>query len=1005
MVGRALLLILAWAMSPSASATHASQAANPKAESDLLIQSWNPGSDVRERSVRSMLQSRDGYLWLATEHGLIRFDGVTFTNFALQGSPGISASLMSFYTLWEDPRGVIWAGTDGKGVIQYDHGHFRTLTTSSGLSGDTIQRIDGDAAGATWIFTSTGVSRYQDGKLSTMHPELERGPGVSSFRFDSSRTPDHVHMGLWRTGPDGVELFSFGHWRPFPLPQGKAETFYADVESIYEDALQRIWFSLRSEPGRYYCRANGKLISYEHIPLNSFISYQDREGYLWLTDHAGHAARWKDGIRYSLAPFASPYLLNVIERSDGSFWLGTQHVPLYLLRPRLIKTLPTLGVPEIGALLFQQRSGAVWAAGTGFQKLVGDQLQPLKLPESLSGLPFFNTLGEDPQGHLLFNIRDSFNLLELRGRRYVPYPDTSTLGAVHHVYLDRLGQQWFATDAGLWMLAAHGFRTHPKMILRAEVTCMLETAPGQLWVGTPSGPLLISGDHIEALPGTDHWSYGAVNAMDTDFSGSIWIGTKNAGLVLYRNQSFHAFGSADGLPMDTVATVQAGDPAAIWLKTDVGLLRIGRQSLERRLHDADSDLQIRRFDDTDGLPSTAMFPYGNEGSLRLADGTLWFSTNAGIASVDPAKVPLSETVPHTLLAEHVIDQGRLESSDPIVMEPGQDDLEMHYTGLGSEAPAALKFRYRLYGVDDDWVRAGTRRSAYYSHLAPGSYRFQVQAANGNGQVWDVPGATTVVRVLAPWYKQRWLHVLAVLVLVALLLVALWRREQRIKESARQRQAFTRSLISSQESERKRIAHDLHDSLGQHLALILAYLRPRRSDPAKVQELLTQIEEQAHAAIDEVQAISNNLRPHQLDRLGLTNAVHSLVQHLEDASMLEITSEIADIDGAFPKDLQINFYRIVQESLGNVLRHSQATRVAVRIDAEPLRVLLSISDNGKGFSPSPPHGRRGMGLSGISERAEVLGGHARIESKEGAGTQVVVEIPLTAMIDAPQMGRE
>jgi signal transduction histidine kinase len=279
----------------------------------------------------------------------------------------------------------------------------------------------------------------------------------------------------------------------------------------------------------------------------------------------------------------------------------------------------------------------------------------------------------------------------------------------------------------------------------------------------------------------------------------------------------------------------------------------------------------------------------------------------------------------------------------------------------------------------------------------------VQAADQDEDSWSSPVASIALSVLTPFYRTWWMKMSAALVLLAAAASALGLRRRRIMEAQRLRQAFTHRLIASQESERKRIAHELHDGLGQHLALIrtLALLpaqirtsqpHQRPAEEADADSLI-RIADQAAIAIHEVEAISYGLRPYQLDRLGLTKAVRSLIRQLEEGNALLVRSSVDDIDGFFPRELEISFYRIVQEGIGNILKHSEASEAEICVSSDGTHLRLSMADNGRGFSPAQRESGSGagLGLIGIAERAEVLGGRAVIESSERAGTRIIVEV--------------
>jgi signal transduction histidine kinase len=385
---------------------------------------------------------------------------------------------------------------------------------------------------------------------------------------------------------------------------------------------------------------------------------------------------------------------------------------------------------------------------------------------------------------------------------------------------------------------------------------------------------------------------------------------------------------------------------------------------------------------------------------KAADGKLWFPTIKGVAVLDPSPV---NTLPAPVVIQGVtVDRAAQPATHRVEIKPGQQNLEIYYAGLAFSRPEQVKFKYQLLNFDRDWIDAGTRRTAYYPQLPAGSYTFKVVADNGDG-VWNMEGQTLSVIVLPPFY-QTWWFVTLVSLTVAGMMALIWRlRVSQLQRAHAAQQAFSRQLIASQENERKRIAAELHDSLGQRLVIIknLALILLNGSATDGAREQIDEISSEASQAIGEVKEISYNLRPHQLDRLGLTKALEALVKKAASASPIVFTSEIDDIDDVFPKPAEINFYRVAQESVSNVVKHSAATEASVVVRREDGRIALTVRDNGKGFVPEttqPDPAAAGFGLVGISERVTLLGGHATIQSAPGRGTTIGISIDLRHMPD-------
>jgi signal transduction histidine kinase len=349
-----------------------------------------------------------------------------------------------------------------------------------------------------------------------------------------------------------------------------------------------------------------------------------------------------------------------------------------------------------------------------------------------------------------------------------------------------------------------------------------------------------------------------------------------------------------------------------------------------------------------------------------------------------------------LFRSFLVERRPVALGETVEVAPGQGDVEIHYTGLSFIKSEHVKFKYQLVGLDRDWVDAGTRRAVYYSHLPPGDYTFRVIAANADG-VWNTEGARVRIRVLPPFYRTWWFVTAAALFVAAAAFLLYRRRVSQLKRARAAQEEFSRRLIESQEQERKRIAAELHDGLGQDLLIIKnrAVLGRMQvgADGGAAGEQLDEISESASQAIDEVREIAYNLRPHHLDRLGLTKTLVAMVDKASAASDTRFACRVADLDGALPKSSEINFYRVVQECINNILRHSRASEAWVEIDRDERALEVRIGDNGRGFAPEAAAASRGFGLTGIGERVRMLGGSFAIHTAPGGGTRVAIKLPL------------
>jgi len=387
-----------------------------------------------------------------------------------------------------------------------------------------------------------------------------------------------------------------------------------------------------------------------------------------------------------------------------------------------------------------------------------------------------------------------------------------------------------------------------------------------------------------------------------------------------------------------------------------------------------------------------------------------------VAVIDPDRVPINTQPPAVLVESVVVDTKPVtigsggSGGSGLRLEPGQVNVEINYTGLSFISPELVKFKYRLGGLDDDWVDAGTRRTAYYAHLPPGTYSFRVIAANRDG-FWNEVGATFQIVVVPPFWRTGW-FVAAALLALSLIGYALYqRRISQLKQAHQAQERFSQQLIDSQEGERKRIAAELHDSLGQSLLLIknrVALSLKFWDDPAKARNQIEQIADTVSGSLKEVRQIAYDLRPYQLDQIGLTQALEELVERVSGSCPIKFTVSIATVDDLYSADAAINVYRIMQEALNNIVKHSGASQASVIVARDEREVSMEIQDNGQGFTTEAAEGngaRRGFGLTGLDERARMLGAKLAVNSTPGQGTTVRLWMGAQASLPASRNREE
>jgi signal transduction histidine kinase len=338
----------------------------------------------------------------------------------------------------------------------------------------------------------------------------------------------------------------------------------------------------------------------------------------------------------------------------------------------------------------------------------------------------------------------------------------------------------------------------------------------------------------------------------------------------------------------------------------------------------------------------------------------------------------------------------LPLDDVVTLDYDQSFMEISYTAISFTNPKKIEFKYRMLGFDDSWIEVGNRRSAIYTKIPPGEYTFQVSASNSDG-IWNEKGASVKVSVIPPFWQTIWFLSILLLCFLAIGPTIYYFRIRHLKTENERQKKFAEQLIESQENERRRIASELHDGLGQQILVIKNRVELAKLNITNNLEMIDQLSEIQHSAdrsIEDVRNISHNLRPVLLEKFGLTDAVLNFCDQLEKSTNLEWSYHVDDIDDVFPKNKEINFYRILQEGANNILKHAESKHPSIIVKRANNRINVTIYDDGKGYEAFlVSKTGTGLGLIGIKERVETLGGQLAVVSKKGEGTTIKIQIPI------------
>jgi ligand-binding sensor domain-containing protein/signal transduction histidine kinase len=937
-------------------------------------QVWTSENGLPQNSVHHILQTRDGYLWIATEGGVARFNGIQFTVFNQENDPAFTSN--DTCCLAEDRSGVLWIGTSD-GLLRYAEGTFRRYATNDGLPSPVVLSLVSTSDGLLLVLTSGGLARYDGRKFTSLTlsaSALGSGPG------------DQV----WLATATG--LFSYNHQLPraVAVPGLPMETI--EGMGSLQDGSQ--WARTRTallmwNQGRLRTWRTGRELPGTRV--QSFLA--DSRGTLWVGTDQGLVAlssvRTAEKARLELQPaLGVTSVLSMFEDREHNLWIGTDATGLHVLRQQKFRTLPSLSGYPITAIT-QTADGTVWlgSRGEGLFHYVDGQTRHLSTKDGLIS-DVILTVAADRDSCLWIGTPDGLNYL--RGDKIESYTSADGLpdDFIRSLFVDHDGTLWVGTRRGL----AHRQNGHFAVLSRADglpsdlVGAMLRSSSNDLWVGTLDGLVRIRDGKLTVFTKTQGLSGNVITSLLEDMNHTIWVGTKDGGLSRSTANGFSPVPMRD-LPREIDAIIE-DTRGYLWLTSNRGVMRVLASELTACEEALTCHPHIMAYNSSDGMPTEETSSSGHPSALRAADGHLWFATRKGVAIVIPSELRESHTPPSVVVERFMVDDiERKSSGAEITVPPGHIRYAFEYAGLSYVSPSRVRYRYILEGFDKEWTQAGSRRNAYYTNLPPRHYRFRVQAANEDG-IWNETGAEAAFVIKPRFYRTLWFYGLVILVLIGIIF-ALYRMRVRA----------IRSKFDVILAERTRIAREIHDTLAQGFVAVSTQL-----------ELTAHLLAQSHV----LEARQQVDRTRDLVREGLSDARRSIwdlraagaqatlpmrLTHLAEQSSTEHLKININIGGVYrPLALSVEneVFRIAQEALANVVRHAGATHAALDLRYHPDDLTLTVSDNGIGFQTTganlPAKGH--FGLQGMRERADQIGGTLNVETSPKGGTRVTLRAPLS-----------
>ncbi len=957
------------------------------------ITSWGAADGLPYGDIHAIAQDREGYLWLGTMLGLVKFDGLRFTTWAaMDGNP---IPTQSVNALLVSHSGDLWVGFAGRGGIarirrdaSRQLRNVRPYLEHDGLPQGTVSALLEDGRGTIWAGSSAGLFWLDNDRWQRWTGRGLPDGAIHALYFDNR---DRLFVSTW-TGVFALSSERAGFERlkgteregkAFRRGDGPPDDW---IGSITIDERDRVWIVDRLAGFKII---DGSAVLSGRESGRGRCLLQDRVGNLWVGTAGQGLWRVKsidspNNVMVDRATELTGLLgngvLSLFEDRDGNIWVGTIE-GLNRLRPGRATALSSLGL--VSGLAAEH--DAVWVVASGSVSRVKAAAIPQGIGKPPDWPATITAVHSDERGRVW--IARGNHLVLTTGTHSEEVNFGGALGGVIDLLAsDRKGGVWLHDSLagvlhwnGTQLLSSglsHGEEPSPLLWMNTQrdQTLWLLGAEGRVLVVRPDGALRQYGP-------ADGLEPNAYRTMYEDAAGAIWLGGAR-GLARFRNGRFQSLRQMNGHALVNMTAIIEDESGLLWLGTGSSVVAFHPADFDRAIASPTNRIPFRLYT-SESLAGNPRW-YGQNAGVRAADGRLWFVTSQGIAVVDPRVVPVKQDPTGVGLDSVIVDGDAVQPRDGVRLRPGTKKLELGFGALALSTPECTHFRYKLDGFDAAWVESGTRRHAAYTNLPAGHYRFHLMASGADG-TWPDADAVWIFSIAPMFYRTPWFLGGCVL-FAAVSVVGAWRMHLR----------QVRARFSLVLAERTRLSREIHDTLLQGLFGVALRCDAIASDmeapSPRLREHFIQMRRDVEQYIREARQSIWNLRSAFLEQRGIASALRRAGEHATSGHPVHFVFTVEREPKACTREIEEHLLRIGQEGVANAIRHAHASEIRMVLRYEDAGVILRIGDDGLGFDPNLAEENGHYGLVNMRERAEAAGGHVRIESCVGGGTVVEVRVP-------------